>query len=62
MENILTEYEEIKKILDNGIPMKLTYEDRLTIKTATKCHICHREIIKEQKRALDHDHLEGTFR
>ncbi|XP_041377440.1 uncharacterized protein LOC121389858 [Gigantopelta aegis] len=60
MESILADYEEIKEILEDPVPVRLTQWDKQLIECTTVCYLCGDEI--EHDRHIDHDHLTGEFR
>ncbi|XP_048256619.1 uncharacterized protein LOC125382162 [Haliotis rufescens] len=60
IQDILREYDEIKEIFANVVPMQLSHQDRTTIANTTQCGLCGKELGKD--RVLDHDHLSGAFR
>ncbi|XP_041350453.1 uncharacterized protein LOC121369418 [Gigantopelta aegis] len=60
MESILADYQEINKILEDPVPVRLTQWDKQLIDCTTVCYLCGDEI--EHDRHIDHDHLTGEFR
>lgn len=66
--NSITETEkEIRKILSDKKPMKMTEKDKIDYENAEECHICGEEFNISQKRNIidkvrDHDHLTGKYR
>lgn len=60
LDAVTREAHQIRKYLKNKIAMKrLTPQQWNEYRDASICHICEKEIIDEQKKVRDHDHLTG---
>ena len=64
LEGMLQEVDYCKKIirLHFNKPLKMTKDDELDFKNATKCHICKKTYTKKDVRVRDHCHIIGNYR
>ena len=65
INDLYSEYEKIKYIFNEPIPMKMTPEDSKTYQNSTHCHICEGLLNwKDEKNYVtrDHCHFTGKFR
>ena len=59
-ESIMKEENQIKDILKNPQPMRMTPDEERTFQQAQDCHICDQPLGADRVR--DHDHLTGDYR
>lgn len=53
IKSLIQETEEIREKLTSAKPMQLSPQQELEFQTATRCHICKRELFR--KRTMDHN-------
>ena len=63
LDTVTKEALKIRQYLYNKIPMeRLSSQQYRQYQTATRCHICKKEIKENQRKVRDHDHLTGKYR
>ena len=64
LEDMLQEVDYCKKIirLHFNKPLKMTKDDDLDFKNATKCYICKKKYTEKDIRVRDHCHIIGNYR
>ena len=64
MENMLEEVNWCKQTMEKHFnkPLKMTEENEIDFRKATKCHICDRQYQDKDIRVRDHCHITGEFR
>ena len=64
MESMIHEVRWCKETIKRQFnkPLKMTNEDELNFKKATKCHICNKQYTAEDVKVRDHCHITGLYR
>ena len=63
IESLLEEEKEIRQILSETEPLKMTDKDREDFRKATHCFICEKPFeVNENNKVLDHCHVSGKYR
>jgi len=62
VQSLLKEADEILKIMEDIVPMRLSPEQREQFRVAQTCYLCGGEFTEKNFPVRDHDHLTGEYR